>query len=133
MENILPSFLLRKFIYGPAIFSSVEEDEIAIARTASAPRPAELRKKSYGKGVAAGPEFSAPSNFVGGRRLGLDVISELLVGNMLSGGVAEQQHSSFLIVVFPGLQEAMSGSQGGDVVLVDCSAARFALHRSRCR
>ena len=67
MKNILPTFRLGKFIYGPAIFSSVEDHELGIPGMDPTPWRTRGRKKGYGKGVKTGPDFSSASNLVGGR------------------------------------------------------------------
>lgn len=96
------------------------------------PRLTRLGEKRYGKGIKAGPDFTPVSNLVGSGRLLVEEVGELLVGNMLSRRVAQQQHSRFLVMSFPRLEKVVRGCQRRNIILIHTRGALgFAFPRCR--
>jgi len=94
-------------------------------------------EQGHWKGEAPRLQLPAPADFVSflDRRSGSEERLQAIFGNLMFGGVSEQNDSGFVVLGLPGSQKSIGGCQGANIFAIQqaCRRGVFAFCGQRTR
>lgn len=126
---------LGQLVDGPIAFARFDDDQCRGLRMSLAvTRSGRRLEEGDGKFVAPWSESATVTDFVAGARVirGREEVVNSIFAGLLFQVVGEEEDAGFLVVGLPGVQEAVRGGEGNDVIVFDrrSGAASFGWRES---